>query len=170
MQMPQGINMVVPRSLLMISLLVSGAISTAGAAENMHFSGTLIAPPPCTINNNQMVDVDFGQRVGVKKVDGKNYLQTVDYQITCEPGTGGLVLGLTVTGIPSAFDEAALKTNKSDLGIRLLQAGQPFTLNKRIAIDAANPPLLQAVPVKKPGVELSAGAFEVLATLLADYQ
>ncbi|MGP2758151.1 fimbrial protein [Serratia marcescens] len=157
--------------LVLSLLLFSGSgFSALHAAENMHFSGTLIAPPPCTINNGQLVDVDFGQRVGVNKVDGKNYLQTVDYQIACEPGISGLVLGLTVTGVPVGFDEAALKTDLPDLGIRLLQAGKPFILNQRIAINAQNPPILQAVPVKKPGAELSAGAFVAWATLLADYQ
>ncbi|MBF8219170.1 fimbrial protein [Serratia ureilytica] len=160
------------RSRLALLLLpfIGGMIAQATAAENMRFSGTLIAPPPCTINNGQMVDVDFGQRVGVKKVDGKNYLQEVKYEIKCEDGISGLVLGLTVIGTPAGFDDAALKTDITDLGIRILRDGQPFKLNQRIAIDAENLPVLQAVPVKKPGVELNTGAFVALATLLADYQ
>lgn len=140
------------------------------AVPNMAFYGTLNAPPPCTINNGEQVDVDFGDRVGVNKVDGQNYMKTVNYRITCGQGASGLAMGLKVTGSASGFDAAALQTNITDLGIRLLQNGQPFTLNKRMNIDAANPPVLQAVPVKKPGVELKAGAFTVTATLLADYQ
>ncbi len=153
-----------------VLLIGAGFCTQAYGVENMHFSGTLRAPPPCTINHDQLVDVDFGERVGVKKVDGKNYLQTVDYRIDCQPGASGLVLGLTVTGTATGFDTAALQTNVPDLGIRLLQNGEAFTLNKRLVINAGSPPTLQAVPVKKPGVELSAGAFEVTATLLADYQ
>jgi len=145
--------------------------STPVQAEvNALFYGILNAPPPCTINNGEQVDVDFGERVGVSKVDGQNYMQTVNYRISCEPGISGLAMGLKVTGSATGFDGAALQTNTTDLGIRLLQNGQAFTLNKRIDIDAANPPVLQAVPVKKPGVELKAGAFTVTATLLADYQ
>ncbi|BEM84350.1 fimbrial protein SteE [Serratia marcescens] len=152
------------------ALFGTGICAQASAAENMHFSGTLIMPPPCTINQGQLVDVDFGERVGVKKIDGKNYLQTVDYHIDCQPGISGLVLGLTVTGTATGFDTAALQTNEPDLGIRLLQNGEAFPVNKRLVINAGSPPTLQAVPVKKPGVELSAGTFEVTATLLADYQ
>lgn len=152
------------------SLFGTGICAQASAAENMHFSGTLIMPPPCTINHGQLVDVDFGERIGVKKVDGKNYLQEVEYRIDCQPGASGLVLGLTVSGTAMGFDAAALKTNVPDLGIRLLLNGKAFTLNKRLAIDAGDLPILQAVPVKKPGAELKAGAFEVTATLLADYQ
>ena len=142
----------------------------AQAFPNMAFYGTLNAPPPCTINNGEQVDVDFGDRVGVNKVDGQNYMQMVNYRISCEQGITGLNMGLMVSGSPTGFDTAALQTNIPDLGVRLLQNGQPFALNKRMNIDAANPPVLQAVPVKKPGVELKAGAFAVTATLLADYQ
>ncbi|MGQ8708714.1 fimbrial protein [Serratia sp. TSA_198.1] len=151
-----------------VVLLLGGG--PAQAYPNMAFFGTLNAPPPCIINNGEQVDVDFGDRVGVNKVDGQNYIQTVNYRISCEPGTSGLVMGLKVTGSPTGFDAAALQTNITDLGIRLLQNGQVFTLNKRMDIDATNPPVLQAVPVKKPGVELKAGIFTVTATLLADYQ
>lgn len=154
-----------------VLIVGAGFCTQAYGVENMHFSGTLIMPPPCTINQGQLVEVDFGKRVGVKKVDGKNYLQTVGYSIDCdEPGISGLVLGLTVTGAATGFDTAALQTNVPDLGIRLLLNGEAFTLNKRLAINAGSTPTLQAVPVKKPGVELGAGAFEVTATLLADYQ
>lgn len=52
----------------MLLLLAISALSAPGmAADNMKFSGTLIEPPPCTINNDGQVDVDFGNRVGVKK-------------------------------------------------------------------------------------------------------
>ena len=55
----------------MLLLLVSATLSVPGmAADNMKFSGTLIEPPTCTINNDGQVDVDFCSRVGVKKVDG----------------------------------------------------------------------------------------------------
>ncbi|VEA61599.1 Minor fimbrial protein prsF precursor [Serratia plymuthica] len=157
-------------SLRCFSMVLLLGYIPAQAEVNTIFYGTLNAPPPCTINNGEQVDVDFGNRVGVNKVDGQNYIQTVNYRISCEPGISGLAMGLKVTGSATGFDSAALQTNITDLGIRLLQNGQVFTLNKRIDIDAANPPVLQAVPVKKPGVELKAGAFTVTATLLADYQ
>ncbi|WP_232734438.1 hypothetical protein [Serratia sp. TKO39] len=39
---------------------------------DMQFRGTLIAPPPCTLNDDGIIDVDFGDRVGINKVDGVN--------------------------------------------------------------------------------------------------
>lgn len=155
------------RSLSMVLLLGNAPVQ---AENNTIFYGTLNEPPVCTINNGEQVDVNFGARVGVNKVDGQNYMQTVNYRIRCEPGVNGLTMGLQVTGSATGFDSAALQTNMPDLGIRLLQNGQVFTLNKRLNIDAAKPPILQAVLVKKPGVELKAGTFMVTATLLADYQ
>ncbi|MEW7000368.1 pilus assembly protein [Serratia ureilytica] len=131
--------------------------------------GTLNAPPPCTINNGQTVEVDFGDRVGVSKVDGKNYLQLINYRITCEQGGGGMALGLTLFGPVSGFDTAALQTNVPDLAIRIMRDGQPLELNKRIDIAIDSPPILQAVPVKRAGMQLSSGTFSVTATLLADY-
>lgn len=155
------------RSLSMVLLLGNAPVQ---AENNTIFYGTLNEPPACTINNGEQVDVNFGARVGVNKVDGQNYTQTVNYRISCEPGANGLTMGLQVTGSATGFDIAALQTNMPDLGIRLLQNGQALTLNKRLNIDAAKPPVLQAVPVKQPGVELKAGTFMATATLLADYQ
>lgn len=143
------------------------------AADNeagLSFSGTLNEPPSCVINNGQRIEVDFGQRVGIGKVDGRNYLQTVNYRIECEPGGNGQALGLTMVATASGFDNAAVPTNVPDLAVRLLLAGNAFVLNKRVAIDAANPPTLQAVPIKRPGAGLTPQAFSANATLLADYQ
>ncbi|HID9396041.1 TPA: fimbrial protein [Serratia marcescens] len=143
------------------------------AADNevgIAFSGTLNEPPACVINSGRQIAVNFGDRVGIGKVDGKNYLQTVNYQIECEPSGNGQTLGLTLVAAASGFDSAAVPTNVPDLAIRLLLAGNAFVLNKRVAIDAANPPLLQAVPVKRQGSGLNPQAFSAQAMLLADYQ
>lgn len=159
------------RHAVFFGLLVSGLlVGNALAAENMQLHGTLIEPPPCTINDGGAVDVDFGNRVGVKKVDGSNYLQTVNYQVTCTPGAGGWKMSLAVMGTPTSYDTAALKSNVADLGIRLLQNGKPFELNKPLSITLNNPPRLEAVPVKRPGASLTEGLFEATATLLAVYQ
>ncbi|MGP2965700.1 fimbrial protein [Serratia ureilytica] len=165
------ITVVKAGALLACSLLLP--VWQGWAADNeagMSFSGTLNEPPSCVINNGQQIDVDFGQKVGIGKVDGQNYLQTVNYRIECEPGGNGQTLGLTVVAAASGFDDAAVPTNVPDLAVRLLLAGNAFVLNKREAIDAANPPTLQAVPVKRPGAGLTPQAFSAQATLLADYQ
>lgn len=152
---------------LCLSALPGWAVADTAA---MSFSGTLNDPPACVINNGEQIDVDFGERVGISKVDGQNYLQTVNYRIDCEPGSSGQTLGLTLVAASSVFDAAAVPTTVPDLAVRLLLAGNAFVLNKRVAIDAANPPVLQAVPVKRQGATLKPQAFSAQATLLADYQ
>lgn len=146
------------------------AVEPVENEAGISFRGMLNEPPTCVINNGQQIDVDFGERVGVGKVDGKNYLQTVNYRIECTPGDYGLALGLTLEAAASGFDNAAVPTNVPDLAVRVLLAGNAFVLNKRVPIDAAHPPVLQAVPVKRQGAELKPQAFNAQATLVADYQ
>ncbi|MBH3084210.1 fimbrial protein [Serratia bockelmannii] len=135
----------------------------------MTFRGGLIAPPPCTINGGKKMDVDFGDRVGVNKVDGERYRQTIGYSVDCEPGALPWQMTLTLKGNAS-FERAALQTNKPDLGIRIYQNDTPFIINTPIPISPSHLPVLEAVPVAKPGMTLTEGAFSATATLQADYQ
>lgn len=158
-----------------IALLVAlmSAWSTAWSVDgeaDMTFHGTLIAPPPCVINDDQQVDVDFGDRVGVSKVDGVNYRIPVNYQITCEGEESGFALSLSLSGAATTFDTQALQSDQPDLGIRIYQNDKPFTPNSTLSIDLSTPPRLEAVPVKRDGATLKEGTFEALATLHASYQ
>ncbi|AHM75628.1 fimbrial protein [Yersinia hibernica] len=145
--------------------------STLVYADNMLFSGTLINPPPCVINGGNIIDVPFGENLGVNKIDGINYTQNVPYSMTCETVSSSLELGLTIVSASvTTFDPTAIQTDVQDLGIRILKNGVPFALNTRISYDKNNPPILKAVPVKSTGATLSEGSFEATATLLVDYQ
>ncbi|WP_372242303.1 fimbrial protein [Serratia marcescens] len=157
---------------LLLALVWGGSgVALADGDVDMTFRGTLIEPPPCTINDGERVDVDFGERVGINKVDGVNYRQIMNYQITCDnAGSGSWALTLSLTGAAAGFDEQALQTNKTDLGIRVYQNDKPFTPGSTLVIDISNPPRLEAVPVKREGATLTEGAFESWATLRADYQ
>ncbi|ADZ41222.1 TPA: fimbrial protein [Yersinia enterocolitica] len=162
-----------------INVLISGGVvtvvlalgSSLAYADNMLFSGTLINPPPCVINGGSTIDVPFGENLGVNKIDGINYTQTVPYSVTCETVSSSLELGITIVSASvTTFDPAAIQTDVQNLGIRILKNGIPFALNTRVAYDKNNPPELKAVPVKATGATLSEGSFEATATLLVDYQ
>ena len=156
---------------IMLFLPGINALVPAHSADNMNFHGTLIAPPSCTINDESKIDVNFGERIGVNKVDGVNYRQTVDYGIRCDVSAGKWDISLWLKGTRTSFDEAAVQTQeRADLGIRLYQNGQPFILNKALPIDPQNLPVLEAVPVKAPGAALTEGAFEAMAMLEVVYQ
>lgn len=148
-------------------LFLAGAVH---AAEQQVKIKVTVIRPACLINKGQRIDVNFGDRVGVNKVDGVNYRQPVNYSITCEPGGKGLVMALVLTGIPSGFDNAAVSTNVKDLGIRLTRDGLPFTLGSPVPISVDKPPVLMAAPVKRASAKLKAGEFEATATLQAVYQ
>lgn len=145
--------------------------SSLPAAENMQLHGTLIEPQPCSINDGENIDIDFGDRLGISKIDGINYLQSVNYTVTCEPGAGAGDMTLTVSGTATSFDKAAVQTNKQQLGLRLLLSGKPFILGAPVSVDPKRLPVLEVVPVQRPGSEaLTEGAFEATATLQTDYQ
>ncbi|MEX2942710.1 fimbrial protein [Serratia fonticola] len=159
---------------LLLTCGLMGVAVTAQGKDNeadMTFHGTLITPPPCTINDDNRIEVNFGERVGINKVDGVNYRQMMNYQITCQQAaSGSWALTLSLNGSAAGFDSEALLTDKANLGIRVYQNDQPFTPNSTLKIDLTNPPRLEAVPVKKAGSPLIEGAFEAWATLRADYQ
>lgn len=155
--------------LLTTSMSLSLSTFAAGNAEMM-FRGTLIEPPPCTINDGNRVDVNFGDRVGVNKVDGVNYRYHINYQITCDSAaSGNLALKLSLSGTAALFDKDAIQTNKEGLGIRVYQNDKPFTPGSTIRIELNNPPLLEAVPVKDSDKALTEGKFEAWGTLRAEY-
>ena len=156
--------------IFLVALLFSTVLQAKDNEQQMQFRGTLNEPPACTINNGQTIDVDFGERIGVNKVDGKNYLRDVNYEIQCEKGGNSLELGLQVTATAANYDGSVIQTNLADVGIQLLLDGKPLPLNQRTRVDAAAVPVLQAVPVKRPGAELKVSAFCATATLTADYQ
>ncbi|OAT24997.1 MrfF family protein [Proteus myxofaciens ATCC 19692] len=156
-----------------ICLLILLAISPLGVnadEPNLKLFGTLLIPSPCVIQDNGVIDVDFGYNVGVNRVDGINYTQPVNYTLKCEDSLQGADLGLSIIGPKSQFDDAGLQTNVADLAIHMTRDGQPFTLNEKFTISPNKPPVIKAVPVKKPGATLKEGPFEVTATLLAEYQ
>lgn len=152
-----------------LCLLALGVMAPV-QAQNLTFEGELVEPPSCTISEGQVIDVPFGQNIAIRKLDGVNYRKVVNYKIHCDVGQLEWSLSLKISGQATTFNPAALQTSVEGLGIEMLQDGKPLLLNKAMPIDPNHPPALEAVPVKDPAVELLATAFEVSATLTAEYQ
>lgn len=157
---------------LALSLPV-GQINAGTAAVS--FTGTVLLAPSCKVTSPESgrIEVSFGDNVGITKVDGIHYRQPLNYRITCnnaKPAGTGLVL--TLKGDVASFDttQAALQTSVEGLAIRILQNGSPMVINQPIRVTQDALPTLEAVPVKQSGITLQVGPFEVIATLLADYQ
>ena len=151
--------------LLFFSVL---AILPAYGKENMKFTGTLIDPPPCYINDKKDMSVHF-DKVGVNKVNGVNYLQPIDYVITCEDSPGW-TMALRLTGDAATFLDGTIQTDVAGLGVQITINDQPMELNKNFVISPSNTPTLMAVPVKSTGAVLNEGPFSAAATLMALYQ
>ncbi|HBV9912366.1 TPA: pilus assembly protein [Klebsiella aerogenes] len=110
-------------------VVLSGALFCSGLmAADMTFKGVLVDPPPCTINGDQPVRVNFGDNIGVNRVNGTNYIQSVEYHLTCDITSPqeGLSVVLTTTD-PAAFDASAIQSSIDGLAIRVLVDGAPVT-------------------------------------------
>lgn len=156
-----------------LSLMVGAGFMMLGivhAEENMLFHGALVAPP-CTIQDGQTIEVDFGTELGVNKIDGVNYRQPIQYRIVCDTHYMPNELAVVVeSSQPTTYDSSAVQTTKSGLGIRINVADQPVSFGTRIAVqDPNSPPEIDAVPVHDPAVTLDEGAFDATMTLRVDY-
>jgi type 1 fimbria pilin len=143
---------------------------TSVHSEEMAFKGQLIQSPNCTIDDGQVIDIAFGNNIGIRKLDGVNYRQTINYEISCGESDFDWSMSLKISGQTTLFNPAALQTSVDGLGIEILQNGEPFILGKPLTIDPKRKPILQAVPVKDPNADLIATDFNVTATLTAEYQ
>ncbi|MBU5412427.1 fimbrial protein [Serratia ureilytica] len=130
---------------------------------------TVVAAPPCIINDDQAIDVDFGSELLTTKIDGSNYIKTVDYTLECKDNTSN-AMKMQVQGSATTFDSSALQTNMTDLGVALKANGTALTINNWMNFTYPGKPVLQAVPVKRAGSTLSGGDFVAAATLMVAYQ
>ncbi|WP_321157944.1 MULTISPECIES: fimbrial protein [Providencia] len=151
------------------------ALSTAQAVE-VNFSGNLIENPPCDVAGpdgpNQPIKIDFGE-VGITKIDGVNYQQDFTLTLTCGPELGNEVpLFLQyMSPLIASYDNKALRTNVTGLGIRLYHNGAVIgpgtgSAMKMSSNGTATLPLY-AVPVRdpNPSVVLREGPFTASATV-----
>lgn len=162
----EGVKLTLVFGLVFSAILLSG---NNHAATLLHISGTLIVPPSCVINGDRVIEVNFGKNLVTTQVDGQHYMKTLDYQLTCKNNKNN-ALQIQFKGASTGFNTGALQTNQADLGIALIANGQPLAINSWVNFTYPNKPLLQAVPVKRPGGLLKAGDFSAGATLMVGYQ
>ncbi|MCO7580388.1 MULTISPECIES: fimbrial protein [Pseudomonas chlororaphis group] len=165
--------MTLPHRFLAVLSITALPLSCVDAG-NLEFSGTLLAPPGCTVSDRGgRINVRFTQNIAVNRIDGERYRQAIPYQIEC-PGTSDSNitwhLRLTLKGTPASFDSAVLKTSENDLGIKVLLGGTSLIPNepREIDVSASKPPLLEAVPVKLTGAALPSTEFTASALLMAE--
>lgn len=141
--------------------------------DNLQFTGTLMAPPPCTISDQGgPINVHFEGNIAIGKIDGTQYRrQAIPYQIVCPGAPQTARMTLTLKGAEANFDPTALKTSIDDLGIRVLLGGSALKPNfpRQITFNAsAIMPKLEAVPVKLIDATLPSTTFRASALLIAE--
>ncbi|MBB1225653.1 pilus assembly protein, partial [Klebsiella pneumoniae] len=57
--------------------VISAAPQAADQGTKVSITATVVAPPPCVINDGRTIDIDFG-KVGIKRIDGNRYMQRID--------------------------------------------------------------------------------------------
>lgn len=139
------------------------------ADSELKFHGTLVAVE-CSVNSGKREIVDFGDTVGIHRIDGKNYEQSIPFTLDCKNYAGGNMPHMTLTpeGTVTAFNEAAVTTNVKGLGIEIRNNGTALPLNKVIDLDYGSLPILTAVPVSDPSVELKDGTFSATLRLTVE--
>ena len=153
----------------MALLLTTLSSALPAHAIDVFFTGTLVVPPPCVINGNNAISVDFGSDMLAGRIDGVNYEKPISYTLECT-GAASNSLKLQFQGTGAGFDPIVLTTTKADLGLELRARALKWPLNTWMYFTYPDRPVLTVVPVKAAGSTLSGGAFTATATLLVDYQ
>lgn len=156
-----------------VLVLSAVVLPLACSADNMEFTGTLLAPPLCTLSDKGgRIDVRF-RNIGINRIDGEQFRLAIPYQISCPGANVNSTWGmrLTLKGSPTVFEPTALQSSVPDLGIKILLGGTELIPEQPrfIQISPAAVPLLEAVPVKLLGSELPSVDFTASALLLAEF-
>jgi len=159
----------------LVPLLCGCLINFSHAETEVSLHGTLIEAPPCVINDNNIIYVDFGNEVMTTRVDGSNYIEKLDFTVDCSEGMStGKTLVVGIVGNGASFDSNVLETNIPDLGIKFyLEKIIPYDINKfNLHLNNNNPTSagdFYAVPVKRSGSTLPSGDFSATASLVIKY-
>ncbi|CFR06270.1 fimbrial protein [Yersinia kristensenii] len=152
-----------------MTLLLSSSAWALNKTATVNVSVTIFAAPPCEINSNNTINVNFGDTVLTSNIDGVNYIKPVNYTLNCTAAADN-ALKISINGNGATFDTNLLKTSNSGLGIKLIRDGQQLALNTTSNFTYPNVPVLQAVPIKQTNATLSTGYFSGTATLVVEYQ
>lgn len=131
----------------------------------IHITGKVVLPPPCTVNNDKPVNVEFGN-VRTDLIDGSSYdIQPIPLTVTCTANPSDQ-LQLSLQGISFGENTAALVTSTAGLGLMIRLNHAPLDINSWVNITNGDEFDLIAVPIKMAGKKLETGEFTATATLV----
>ncbi|CAG9429858.1 putative fimbrial-like protein YfcQ [Providencia alcalifaciens] len=155
---------------MMITLFVAPLSALAVQAT---FSGTLIGNSPCMINNNDPIEVDFGDVLirDVQGQEGSEYSRDVPYTIDCENANTSDAMNLRISGIPTSWDGYLLRTSKANLGLQFYVDGLTYELNDDYSFSYGDEPTITVAPEGSNSLsDNDDGDFYATASLTVEYQ
>lgn len=159
---------------LAIAVLVGGVISNAAMADDNSIMVTVkvtVRALPCKINDNQVIDVDFGDSVITTDVARGVVEKDVNYTLDCTNADVSKTLAMRIKGSGATFDDKSLKTSIPELGIKMKADGVDYPVNTDLVLaNSTSKPALKAQLVQQPGARLPTGGFTAGATMTVDYQ
>lgn len=157
-----------------LAVLLGGLVTGLAVAEDNTATITVkvtINAAPCEINNNQLIDVDFGNNVITTDVAKGTVEKTVNYTLDCTEADQTKTLAMRISGSGADFDDKVLKTSIPELGVKLKADGAEYPLNTDLALaSSTSKPALTALLVQQPGARLPTGGFTAGATMTVNYQ
>lgn len=159
--------------LILTTLLLIGAATvghTANIARNavdIRITGKLVPPPPCKVNNDEEILVDF-QRVQIKSLEKAYVRQDVDIPFVCEQESTNFKYYLTVDGPRAQFNNKLIKTSLNNLAFNIELAGTKLDLGKAQLVNSRHLTLTMVL-TKNPNGELSPGHFSGTGTVTMEY-
>lgn len=157
----------------LITLFLFSAFSSSSLAKDNEtqvlIKGNLLTPPPCKVNDGNMIEVNFGP-VAIKTIKGYDQKREINYQINCEENLNNWNMYLSIDGKKSSFDPNGLRTNINELAVKFMMGDSIIDLNKKYSVNLNNPEKIWAVLVKKENSELTPGNFTSGGTLFVEYQ
>lgn len=140
----------------------------AGASQEsfIHFDVTIVAPI-CVVNDNKIIDVNFGSDVNISRIGMGDYkLVPVMFKLQCEQsGTYNLV----VQGVGADFDPKVLATDTSDLGVEFIINNKHYPINSALSFKYPSLPSIYVRPVISHIKRPLAGEFSAAASLQVSY-
>lgn len=166
------------RAFTLINVL-AGSLPAAAqtASTQMNFTGTLIEPASCTINNSQPINVDFGDvPIGELNSDAINSTHTalVDYTLDCDANASGS-MGITISGTTGQIDSTNIGLTTSVPGLLIFfqfndeTNTYPVNVSYPFEYPAPGKPKINALLAKTLASTLTTGTFTATATMTLTY-
>ncbi|WP_345739346.1 fimbrial protein [Morganella morganii] len=154
-------------TMLLLTCISGYAFAALHSSADIRISGKLVPPPPCKINNNEEILVDF-QRIQIKTLEKSDIRKDVDIPFVCEQDSENFKYFLTVDGPRSPFNNKLVKTNQNNLGFTAELAGVKLDSGKAHPVNSRHL-TLTIVLTKNPAGDITPGSFSGTGTVTMEY-